>query len=173
MTGKRGFTLVEVIMVTSITAILAAIAVPMLNEVVNAWSFTSRFQSNAVNQAIVAANRMSREIRRLKNDTSVTTANSGQFSFNDIDSTALTYNQSGTLLMRNSDALADIDSVNALAFTYLDDNDAVIATPVVSPNNTDIRSIQARFYVLAGSNKVLFQITTRPQNLRRLNEKFK
>jgi len=173
MTGKRGFTLVEVIMVTAITAILAAIAAPTLIEVVNAWSFTSRFQDNAVSQAIVAANRMSREIRQLKNDASVTTATSSQFSFTDTNNAALTFNQSGNLLMRDSDALADIDSVNPLTFTYLDDNGAAIATPLVSPNDTDIRTIQVNFYVLAGSNKLPFQFTIRPQNLRRLNEKFK
>ncbi len=160
-------------MVTAITGILAAIAAPMLVEVVNAWSFTSRFQDNAVSQAIVAANRMSREIRQLKNDASVTTATSSQFSFTDISNTALTFNQSGNLLMRNSDALADIDNVSPLVFTYFDDSGSTIATPVVSPNNTDIRAIQVNFYILAGSNKLPFQFTIRPQNLRRLNEKFK
>jgi prepilin-type N-terminal cleavage/methylation domain-containing protein len=170
---KKGFTLVEVIMLVVVVGIVAAIGVPLLLETVNAWSFTSRFQDNAVSQSIVAMSRMSREIRRLKNDASVATATQAQLSFTDLTNTTITFDQSGDLLRRNTDSLADIDNSNPLDFTYYNDTGAVIATPLVSPNNTNIRLITVSFSVLAGSNKLNFQLQARPQNLRRLNEKFK
>jgi len=169
---KKGFTLIEVIMLVIIIGILGAIGVPVMMETVNAWSFSSKFQDNAVSQGIVAMSRISREIRSLKNDASVTTANATQFTFNDTGSNSISYTQSSTSLNRNIDSQADIQATS-LAFTYYADNGSTIATPVVSPNDTNIRSLLVNFDVLAGSNILAFQSEIRPQNLRRLNEKFK
>ncbi|MFA6349457.1 MAG: type II secretion system protein [Candidatus Omnitrophota bacterium] len=166
----RGFTLIELVMVMVLVGILAGIGVPMLMQTVDAWSFNSQFQDNSVFSAIVAMNRMSREIRRLKDDASVTAATASQFSFDDINSNAITFDLSGNTLMRNTDGLSDY--VSSLSFTYYDDNDAVIAVPIISPN-TNIRRIQADLNVFSGSNTLDFQFSIRPQNLRRLNEKFK
>jgi prepilin-type N-terminal cleavage/methylation domain-containing protein len=166
----RSYTLVELVMVIVIIGILAGIGVPMLMQTVDAFSFSSRFQDNAVSSAIVAMNRMSKEIRRLLNDASITTATTSQLTFLDLGSNSIAFNRSGNTLMRNSDGL--LDNVNPLNFTYYDDFGAVIAVPIVSPN-TNIRRVQVDFSILAGSNTLNFQFQTRPQNLRRLNEKFK
>ena len=166
----RSYTLVELIMVIVIIGILAGIGVPMLLQTVDAFSFSSRFQDNAVSQAIVAISRMSREIRRLLSDAVITTATSSQLTFLDLGSNSITFNRSGDTLMRNSDGLAD--NITALSFTYYDDFGAVIPAPVISPV-TNIRRIQADFSILAGSNTLNFQFQVRPQNLRRLSEKFK
>lgn len=169
---KKGFTLIEVLMLVIIIGILAGIGLPVIMETVDAWSFSSKFQDNAVSQGIVAMSRMSREIRRLKDDGSVATANATQFSFTDLGNNSIFYTQSLTNLNRNSDTLADIES-SSLAYTYYGDNGAAIATPIVSPNNTNIRRISIFYNVLAGSNVLAFQFGVRPQNIRRLNEKFK
>ena len=167
----RSYSLIELIMVLVVVSIIAAIATPMILAVADAWSFGSRFQDNAVSSAIIASNRMSREIRRLRNDASITTATVSQLTFTDMDNNSITYNLSGNTLMRNTDGL--IDNVNNLTFIYYDDDGNPILTPVVSPNNTDIRRIGVDFSILAASNTLNFRFQTRPQNLRRLNEKFK
>lgn len=168
---RRGFTLVELVMVILILAIVAGIGVPMLLETIDAWSFTSRFQDAAVYSAIVSNSRMSREIRRLLNDGSVSTATNSQITFTDLSSIAITFNRSGNTLMRNTDGLAD--NVTALTYTYYDDAGNTIVTPVVAPNDTNIRRVKADFSILAGSNTLNFEFQVRPQNLRRLSEKFK
>ena len=174
MIGKnKGFTLIEVMVLVIVLGIVGAIAVPLLLETVDAWSFTSRYQNNAVYQAIVAMSRMSREMRRLKNDASITIANAATFTFSDLNSNLITFDQSGTALQRNTDGLADIDSVSPLTYTYYDDNEIAMPPGVVISPNTNIRRIRVAYSVLAGSNKLRFQFQTRPQNLRRLNEKFK
>lgn len=167
----KGYTLIELVMVIVLVGILAGIGVPALVETIDAWSFASPFQNFAVQQAIVVTNRMSREIRCLKNDASVIFANATIFNFTDINDTNIIYNRSSNVLMRNSDGLAD--NVNSLTFTYYNDTNGIISAPQVSPNNTDIRRIQVDFSILAGSNTLNFRSQIRPQNLRRLNEKFK
>lgn len=172
MTGKmKAYTLIELIIVLVVIGIVAGAGVPIMLETADAWFISSKFQDNAVSNAMLASSRMSREIRRLLNDASVTTATASAFSFTDIGSNSITYNLSSTSLMRNSDTLAE--NVSALTYTYYDDNGNAIATPVVSPNNTDIRRIQVNFSILAGSNTLNFQFGVRPQNLRRFSEKFK
>jgi len=158
-------------MVMVITGIIAGIGVSIMLTTADAWSLASLFQDNAVSSSIVVQNRMSREIRRLLNDASVVTANSTQFSFTDLDSSFITYNRSGNILMRNSDGLAS--NVAALSYTYYNDDNNAIVIPVISPNNTNIRRVQADFSIMAGTNILNFKFVTRPQNLRRLNEKFK
>jgi len=170
MMNRRAFTLVELMVVIVVIGTIAGIGVPLLLEAVDAWSFNSKFQDNAVSCAVVAMNRMSREIRRLKNDASVTTANSAAFAFTDINNNAISYTKSGTTLMRNTDGLAE--NISSLTFTYYNDSGATIAVPVVSPNNTNIRRINVDYSILAGTNTLNFSFQVRPQNLKRLNEKF-
>lgn len=169
--GMKGYTLIELVVVMVIIGIIAGVGMPAILETVDAWSFASRFQDAGVGSCMAAAGRMSREMRRLQNDSAVTTATSSQFSFTDTDSAAITYNLSGNTLMRNSDGLAD--GVSALTFTYYDDAGNIIAAPLVNPDNTDIRRIVVDFSILAGTNTLNFQFQIRPQNIRRLNEKFK
>jgi len=166
----RSYTLVELITVLVILGIVAAVGVSLILQTADAWSFSSQLQNNAIMQSMLVIGRMSREMRQLKDDASITTATSSTYAFTDINSNAITFNRSGNTLMRNSDSLADY--VTALSFTYYKD-DGTAAAPLVSPNNTDIRRIEADFSILAGSNTLNFRFQARPQNLRRFNEKFK
>ena len=170
MTG-RGYTLVELVMVMVVIGIVGAVGVTAVLETADAWSIAAAFQDFGVQSSIVAMNRISREIRRIKNDASINTADASQISFVDLDNNTISYNRSGNTLLRNSDGLAD--NVSSLVFTYYNDDGNTIATPIVSPSNTDIRRISVDFSIFAGTNTLNFRFQARPQNLRRLNEKFK
>jgi len=172
----KGYTLVELVIVLVLLAILAGIGIPMMFKTVDAWVFGSKFQDYAVMSSVMAMNRMSREIRRLLNDSNITTATSSQITFTDLGSNIITFNRSGNTLQRGLgatavyDALAD--NVTALTFTYYDDFNNTIASPIVG-SNTDLRRIDIVFSVLAGSNTLNFNTEVRPQNLMRYSEKFK
>lgn len=167
----RSYTLIELVIVLVTVGIVAAVGVPAMLQTGEAWSFASGFQDFAVQSSIVAMNRISREIRRLKDDASVVTANASQFRFTDFENNDINYYLNGTTLMRNSDGLTD--NVTGLNFTYYDNNGNIISTPVVGPNDTDIRRIDVNLSLLAGTSTLNFRFQIKPQNIRRLNEKFK
>jgi hypothetical protein len=150
---------------------VGGIGAAALLETGDAWSIASRFQDFSVQSSMVAMSRMSREMRALKNDSAVLSASAAQFSFIGTDNNTVGYNRSGNTLMRNSDGLAD--NVSALTFTYYNDSGGVIAAPLVGPNNTNIRRIAVDYSLLGGTRTLNFRFQVRPQNLRRLNEKFK
>ncbi|HPT07900.1 MAG TPA: prepilin-type N-terminal cleavage/methylation domain-containing protein [Candidatus Omnitrophota bacterium] len=169
---RRAYTLVEMIVVVVIIGIVAGIAVPLMLEVGDAWSLSSRAYDRVTLQAVVITGRMSKEIRLLRDDRSVVTATSSTFTFFDTNNNTITYNATGTTLLRNNDALAD--NVQSLAFIYYNDTNASLAAPVVGLGNlTDIRRIEVHYSLAAGSNTLYFSLVTRPQNLRSVNGLFK
>ena len=157
-------------MVISIVAILAAIGVPLLLSATNAMSFLT-VRSDLDQSADVAMARMSREIRKLKDDESISVANASQFSFNDVDDNPISYSLSGTDLMRNTDILAS--RVDSLSFTYYDYYDVISTPPVVGSNLTDIRRIEVSFTFEEGAYKLYYKTQITPKNLRHLRYKFK
>lgn len=174
----RSYTLVELVMVIVLVAVLAGIGIPVILETADAWSIASGFQNFAVQSAIVTANRMSREIRRLRNDKYVDiSSSSSQFRFKDIDNHEITYSLSGNTIMRKIDdeLLPDglTDNATALAFTYYDDNGNDITATFTKgyDTNTNIRRITVNFSILAGTHTLNFRFQVRPQNLRRINER--
>ncbi len=175
---NKGYTLIELIIVLIIIGIVAAIAVPIVLGVADAWSFSSSFQTNAVMSSIVATHRMSDEIRRIKNNSSVITASPGTsvFSFtirhNDAD-TIITYRLNGSTLERGvgSPAVYDglLDNVQSLSFQYYDDiNAAPLASVIVSPQSTNIRLVEVNITMLAGSNNLNFKFKVKPRNIRKV-----
>jgi prepilin-type N-terminal cleavage/methylation domain-containing protein len=168
----KGYTLVELIVVMVIIGIVAAIGVPIMLKAVDVWSFSSRFQTNAVMSSVSAMHRMSKEIRRLKNDTSVITATAGgsTYSFVDINNNQITYRLNGTTLERGVGATPVydglLDNVQSLSFQYFNDiSSTPLSTILVSPSGTNVRLVEVSFSVLAGSNTLSFRFKSRYRNV--------
>jgi len=70
---KEGVTLIELVMVIVAVGVIVGVATMYINEVVDLWSFMS-FRTDVVNQARLSVARMSREMRQVKNATSVQAA---------------------------------------------------------------------------------------------------
>ena len=166
---NKGFTLIELIIVIVILGIIVAIGAPLLLSVSDSLAFL--VARTAIDQAAdIALSRMTREMRRLKDDSSVNTATSSQFSFDDVNSNTISYSLSSTDLMRNSDILAS--DVQNLSFTYYDDSGSTISTPVVSPQETDIRSIEISCEFQSSGETLYYKSQVRPRNLMHFNDKF-
>jgi prepilin-type N-terminal cleavage/methylation domain-containing protein len=168
----RSYTLIELVMVIVLIGVLVGIGIPVMLETADAWSIASRFQNFAVQSAIVTTNRMSREMRRLRNDASVhVNSSSSQFRFTDVGNNEITYSRSGNTIMRNTDGLTD--NATAMTFTYYDDNGNDITATFTKGygTNTNIRRIRVDFSILAGTQTLNFRFQVRPQNLRRINER--
>mgnify|MGYP000851080253 CR=1 FL=1 len=169
---KKAYTLVEMVLVIVIIGIVAGIAVPLMLEVGDAWSLSSKAYDRAALQAVVITGRMSKEIRQLRDARSLVTATNSQLTFFNTNNTNITYSSSGSLLMRNNDVLAE--NVASFSFTYYNDTNATIATPVVGLGNvTDIRRVEVKYSLSAGSRPLHFTCAARLYNVRGLNELFK
>jgi prepilin-type N-terminal cleavage/methylation domain-containing protein len=175
---KKGYTLIELIVVIIIIGIVAAMTVPIMLKVVDAWSFSSSFQTNSVMSSIVAMHRMSDEIRRIKDNLSVIAASPGTstlsftLSHNNVD-TIITYRLNGSTIERGvgSPAVYDglLDNVQSLSFQYYDDiNAAPLASVNVNPLKTNIRLVEVNITVLAGSNNLSFKFKIKPRNIRKV-----
>ncbi len=166
---NKGFTLIELVIVIVILGIIASIATPLLLVISDSLSFLVS-RAGMDQAADVALSMMTREVRRLKDDSSVNAAASSQFSFDDVNSNAISYSLSGTDLMRNSDILAS--DVQDLSFTYYGDSGGTISTPVVSPNETDIRRIDISLEFMSSGQTFYYKSQVRPRNLRHASERF-
>ncbi|MDP8229668.1 MAG: prepilin-type N-terminal cleavage/methylation domain-containing protein [Candidatus Gorgyraea atricola] len=166
---KKGFTLIELVIVIVILGIIASTATPLLLAISDSVTFLIS-RAGMDQAADIALSRMAREMRRLKDDSSVNTAASSQFSFDDVNSNTISYSLSSMNLMRNSDILAS--DVQSLSFTYYGDSGSTISTPVVSPNETDIRRIDISLEFQSGDQTLYYESQVRPRNLRHANEVF-
>lgn len=125
MKSMKAFTLVEMIIVIVIFSILVVIVTPVLQTGFSAYN-TARDLSNSDAQSNLALERMVRDIRDIPTTAGISIMNSNQFTFIDATKTTVTYNLSGTDLMRNNQMLAT--GVNTLTFAYYDSLGAVTAS---------------------------------------------
>ena len=172
-----GFSLVEMTMAIVIISIIATVAGPLFAVSIDAIGLhTDRVDLEE--SADLTISRMSREMRRLRNDQSVVTASGTQFEFVDVDSTQIRYRLVGNTLMRRQGAgtesgLADNVQTNGLTFTYFDDDGNTIATPTVGlGTNTDIRRIRIQTVFQFSTHTLPIEIEIRPRNLRHQSDMF-
>jgi prepilin-type N-terminal cleavage/methylation domain-containing protein len=122
MKKTKGFTLVEFLMVTVLIGILFSMGANILSEGFNSYQKSSSILS-ADAQGTLA---MYRLVKELRTTAAISSATSTALTITDSSNTSITYQKSGSSLLRNSQILAD--NVNSLTFTYYDDNGAVTAT---------------------------------------------
>lgn len=157
----KGVTLIELIMAITIVGILAAVSSLYIKETIDLWRFLS-FRSEAVSQGRMALLRMEREIRQIKDNASVSAANSSQFRFLDNNNVDINFNLSGSSLMRNADILSS--GASGLTFTYYNRANQVIASPMVSPT-TNIYRIDISITIQSGGQSKTLRTQVYPRNL--------
>jgi prepilin-type N-terminal cleavage/methylation domain-containing protein len=165
MRRSSGFTLVELVIVITIVGIVALIIGTMLLGTIKAWTF--KFNRNDILwDGRLALDRMTREIRAVKDTTSVTTATSSQLRFTDTQNKDITYSLSSTNLNRTENGTANLlaESVSALSFTYYNSSDTAIPSPTVSPSATDIRRVRINLTLTKNGENVYLQSDASPKN---------
>ncbi len=111
---RKGFTLIEAIMVIVVLGIMGAITVPLLVQAVRSYMLESNIL-DADAQGQLAMERMAREIR-LVNPANITTFNVSTFAFT-LNGESVSYSRNAqNQLLRNTDLLAA--GVTSLAFAY-------------------------------------------------------
>lgn len=157
-TAGFGFTLIEFIISVAILGIIFAISARLLLEIADGWRLAG--SRNEISEtAKVAMGRMTREIRMVKDRTSVLTASGSVFQFIDANSNNIQFNVSSGRLLRTENGAANAlaDNVSSLSFTYYNSLDAAIPAPAVSPSSTDIRRIVVDITFSAGGAQLSFE----------------
>jgi len=158
--NKRGFTLIELIMVIVLVGIIAGVIAPFMGNAFTYWALV-RNEREAIATARMALARMTREIRHIEEVTSIDTFTATQFEFDRVkpDQTMddVDFELSGDTILRNSQELAD--NVSSLAFAYLDADGNTTAT------QADIRMVQITLTVTVGEVSVTLQSLARFRNI--------
>ncbi len=159
----NGFSLLEMIMVTVLLGILAAVAAPIMSSGFNAY-FTGKDISETDWHARVALERLSRELRTIRAPADLTITSVSDITFTDVDGNTIRFCM-GTVgscpgaageLMRNAQPLAS--GISGLTFSYL--TRAGAATVVVA----QVFYINVGFTATQNAIIKPFQATVSPRN---------
>jgi len=157
--SKKSFTLVELLMSLVLLGIISWIGIAAMFSGVDTWGFFSQ-RKEILADARMAIDRMSREMRMIKDNTSVTAAGSSAFRFIDVNNKDITFTLSSGTISRTENGTTNglLDNVTGLTFTYYDSNGSVIVSPMVAPSQTNIRMIRIEI--------ALSKATSRTVNIR-------
>jgi hypothetical protein len=161
----KGFTFIEIVMVMALMIIMVGLGAPMLCQVASGWQTTQR-QAELTELGRVALELNSRDIRDIKNRTSLTAANSTGLSFTTADNRAIVLNAISGRPRRwvngTSYILAD---AGTYSFIYYDANSTVISSPTLAPSSTNIRMIQMQINITEGNDSAAFRVKIAPRRL--------
>lgn len=131
---KKGFTLIEMVMVITLLGIIGGIIAPPLYQATRGW-FEVTAREGITESGRIAIERMMREIRNTRrtsaNNPCISSAAATSFVFSNYSSDCsnpVTFDISGSNIRRSGINLAD--NVQTLAFTYYDTNNATTLTAV-------------------------------------------
>ncbi|KAF0134136.1 MAG: MSHA bioproteinis protein MshO [Candidatus Saganbacteria bacterium] len=156
--NKLGFTLIEMVIVMTVIAVLSAGISGFIMSAMDTWVFVKARES-ALASGRGAIERVVREIRRIKQPNTITTAEASECGFLDIDSAIVDFKQEGTNLMRNNDILATgLYSPNGLVFYYYDSNMAITTI------KQDMRYIKVHISLFKGTQGVTLEDGARIRN---------
>ncbi len=160
----EGFTLVELVLTMTVLSILFAVTPLIFQPVLDAWSVDAPRQAET-DTLSYAMSRMMDEIATVQDKTGVLTATAIRFRFNDGTGAVVDYQLNAGNLMWNNNILAR--NVQSLSFTYSDVNNAAIATPAVSPSETNIWMVTVEVVGQVSGQTVRLQSAIRPRNFSR------
>ena len=164
--GKtRGFTLIELVIVITIIGIIAGIAGFILSGSVDAWIFKIN-RNDMLWDGRLAIDRMTREIRAVKDRSSIITASSSQLRFIDTNDIDITYTLSSADLNRIESGTSNLlaGNVSGLTLTYYNASGGTIALPTVSPSETDIKRVKINITLTKNGENVYLQSQSVPRN---------
>lgn len=165
---KNSFTIIELIITMTVLAFMGWLGISALLSGTDSWLMLNQ-RKEIMTDGRMAMDRMAREIRMIKDKTSVLTADAAALSFVDIDNNTISFALNSSVLERTENSTANglLDNVASLSFTYYDANNSVIAAPIVSPLETNIKIIQINISLSKGPSQVMYlQVKSWPRNLK-------
>jgi prepilin-type N-terminal cleavage/methylation domain-containing protein len=163
MKFSKGLTLIEMIMAIAIMGILSGILIFSIKGVMDLWNLWS-FRSETTAQGRIAVMRMVREIRQVRNESTIFIADRSRIRFNDTDNQTIDYSLNGTNLTRNSNVLAT--GVTNLTFTYYNISNAkLVSLPLNQTDRESIFGIGLGVTMVSGDQNKTLATQVYPRNL--------
>ncbi|HEY2924508.1 MAG TPA: prepilin-type N-terminal cleavage/methylation domain-containing protein [Candidatus Eisenbacteria bacterium] len=152
-----GFTLPELLIVIVVASIVALAFSAMFIEAVKTYQFMDA-EKDMLQDARYAEERVARELKRVRDNTSINTAAATTLTFVDRGSATVSFSWSGVsgadlLYTKNGSSQTLAKGVDSLAFQYWK-QDGTAALPVVSPSATDIWRVTIYMRLVKGSQTV-------------------
>jgi prepilin-type N-terminal cleavage/methylation domain-containing protein len=152
----RGFTLLELVFVIILLGIIGAISSKILSQGLTSY-LTAENLTNANWQSRLALERMVRDLHEIRSPADITTATAATIVFNDMTGTAITYQLTGSTLMRNTQVLAD--GISSFTLSYFDQSGTTTAV------TTLIRYITINLSITLNNTNNTFITSVNPRNL--------
>ena len=162
MRREKGFTFVEYVLVVALAGMIFLALAQIVVITIRSWDIAMSGAS-MIDLTDVNFSRMAREIRQMRDRTSLVTAYSNRIRFYDVNNNDITYRLYDGALERNGTEC--IDEVDSLTFQYLDKNGAVISSPIVSPSNTNVRMVRITMTVSPTSQSMTVQTLVRLRDI--------
>jgi len=134
---------------------------------IESWSVFAQ-RKELITDGRMAMERMLREIRMIKDTTSILTAGAATFEFVDTNDNDIVFTFSAGAITRAENGTTNtlLGNVSSVTFTYYDTNNAAIASPVVSPSATNIRRAEILISMSKGESGIVnLKSDVRPRNL--------
>lgn len=152
-----GFTLVELLIVIVVVSVVGVAFVSMFAEGIRTYEVVDAGK-DMLQEGRYAEERIARELRRVRDNASITVANATTFTFVDRGGTTQSFSWSGVpgaalLHTRNGVSRTLAGGVDSLAFGYWR-SDGSAAKPVVAPSATDIWRVSVYLRLVKGTQKV-------------------
>ncbi len=131
LSSHKGFTLIELVMTMVLIGVIAYIVASAMSTGLKAY-FTTDFRKEALDQARIAMERMTREIRNVKSNTDISTANATTFTFVDTSGTTISFALNAGNINRTSGTTNTLATgiSSAGIFTYVLSTGATTQSPV-------------------------------------------
>lgn len=123
---QTGFTLIELVMTIVLMGIISVVMGRILFQGYQTF-LTSQNISETDWHGFLALERIASDIHNIRSAGDISTIQSNQFTFVDVDGNTVQYQVSGNTLLRNGQTLAG--GVQSFSFSYTDENGATTATP--------------------------------------------
>ncbi len=154
---ESGFTLAELTIVIVIVSVGALLFSGMFVEAVRSYQFID-VEKGLLQESRYAEERITREIRRLRDGVSINVATASTLTFVDRDAAVISFSWNGTkgadlVYTRNGTARVLASNVDSLGFAYWK-SDGASAVPLVAPSATDIWRVTIFLRLARGGQSV-------------------
>ncbi len=152
-------TLIELVLVMVLVAILSGFISKIIYYEINTYEMIAD-RKDELQSSRYAFHVMTRDIRQVLNPESIFHASVDSLTFDDVDTTMISYKYQNNEILRNGDLL--VDGVSNFYFYYFDDAGNPLADPV--PDPTEIRVIELNLSNTVHSQVINSKIKVTPRN---------